>query len=94
MQVVNLGFDNVVAASRIVAVANASAAAMKRLRQEAAREKRLIDVTNGRRTRAIVITDSAHVILSSVQAQTLIQRLGAGGAALSSGARQRRSRNH
>jgi len=75
MKIVNLGFDNAVVVSRIVAIANASASAMKRLREEARKNHKLVDVTNGRRTRAIVITDSGHVILSSVQPQTLSQRI-------------------
>jgi regulator of extracellular matrix RemA (YlzA/DUF370 family) len=75
MKVINLGFDNSVVASRIVCVANASAAPMKRLKEEARKEHRLVDVTNGRRTRAIVITDSGHIILSSIQTQTLTQRI-------------------
>ncbi len=75
MRVVNLGFDNGVAAARIVCVANAQAAPMKRLREEARKNHKLVDVTNGRRTRAIVITDSDHIILSSVQPQTLTQRI-------------------
>ncbi len=75
MKVVSLGFDNGVAASRIVCVANASAAPMKRLREEARKNHRLVDVTNGRRTRAVVITDSDHIILSAIQPQTLIQRI-------------------
>ena len=75
MKVVNLGFDSIVASARIVCVANAAAAAMKRLREEARKEHRLIDVTSGRRTRSVVITDSGHVILSSLQAQTLNQRI-------------------
>ena len=75
MQVVNLGFDNAVAVARIVVVASATSAAMKRLRQEARKQGRLVDVTNGRRTRAIVITDSNHVVLSGLQAETLIQRI-------------------
>jgi regulator of extracellular matrix RemA (YlzA/DUF370 family) len=75
MKIVNLGFDNAVVASRIVALANASTSAMKRLREEARKNHKLVDVTNGRRTRAIVITDSGHVILSSVQPQTLSQRI-------------------
>jgi regulator of extracellular matrix RemA (YlzA/DUF370 family) len=75
MKVVNLGFDNAVVVSRIVAVANAGAAAMKRLREEARKSHKLVDVTNGRRTRAIVITDSDYVILSSIQPETLAQRI-------------------
>ncbi len=75
MKIVNLGFDNTVVGSRIVVVANASAAAMKRLKEEARKERKLIDVTNGRRTRAVVVTDSGHIILSSIQPQTLKQRI-------------------
>ncbi|UCB56708.1 MAG: DUF370 domain-containing protein [Candidatus Omnitrophota bacterium] len=75
MKVISLGFDNGVAAHRIVAVANATAAPMKRLREEARKNHRLIDVTNGRRTRAIVVTDSGHVFLSAIQPQTLTQRI-------------------
>jgi len=75
MKVVSLGFDNGIVARRIVAVANASAAPMKRLREEARKNHRLVDVTNGRRTRAIVVTDSGHIFLSSIQPQTLTQRI-------------------
>ncbi|MBL7092154.1 MAG: DUF370 domain-containing protein [Candidatus Omnitrophica bacterium] len=75
MKVVSLGFDNGIVARRIVAVANASAAPMKRLREEARKSHRLVDVTNGRRTRAIVVTDSGHIFLSSIQPQTLTQRI-------------------
>ena len=75
LKVINLGFDNIVSASRIVAVANVSSAAIKRLRDEARKSHQLVDVTNGRRSRAIVIMDSGHIILSSIQAQTLAQRI-------------------
>jgi len=75
VKVVSLGFDNGIVARRIVAVANASAAPMKRLREEARKNHRLVDVTNGRRTRAIVVTDSGHIFLSSIQPQTLTQRI-------------------
>lgn len=75
MKVISLGFDNAMAASRIVCVANASAAPMKRLREEARKNHQLVDVTNGRRTRSIVVADSGHIILSGIQPQTLIQRL-------------------
>ncbi len=75
MKIINLGFDNAVVASRIVCVANASTAPMKRLKEEARKNHRLVDVTNGRRTRAFVITDSGHIILSSIQTQTLTQRI-------------------
>ncbi|NQS99763.1 MAG: DUF370 domain-containing protein [Candidatus Omnitrophica bacterium] len=75
MKVISLGFDNGILASRIVAVADISSKAMKRLRDEARKSHRLVDVTNGRRTRSIVITDSGHIFLSSVQPQTLTQRI-------------------
>lgn len=75
MKVVSLGYDNGIVAARIVAVANASAAPMRRLKEEARKNQRLVDVTNGRRTRAIVVTDSGHIFLSSIQPQTLTQRI-------------------
>lgn len=75
MKVVNLGFDNGVVAARVVAVTSVSSAAMKRLKDEARKDKRLVDVTSGRRSRAMVLTDSGQIILSSVQPQTLIQRI-------------------
>lgn len=75
MKVISLGFDNGVLASRIVAVANASARSMKRLREEARKNHKLVDVTNGRRTRAVVVTDSGHIFLSGIQPQTLLQRI-------------------
>jgi regulator of extracellular matrix RemA (YlzA/DUF370 family) len=71
----NVGFDNAVMAARVVAVIAADPSPMKRLREAALRQHKLIDATNGRRTRAVVITDSDHVVLSSVQPATLAQRL-------------------
>jgi regulator of extracellular matrix RemA (YlzA/DUF370 family) len=73
--VLNVGFDNAVMAARVVAVMAADPSPMKRLREAALRQHKLIDATNGRRTRAVVVTDSDHVVLSSVQPATLIQRL-------------------
>ena len=61
-------------ASRIVAVVNPSSSPMRRLREDAKQEGRLIDATQGRKTRSLVITDSNHVILSAVQAETMRQR--------------------
>ena len=75
MKVVSLGFDSAVVASQVVAVTGASTAPMRRLREEARKSHQLVDATNGRRTRAVIITESGHIILSSVQPQTLIQRL-------------------
>jgi len=72
---VNLGFSNVVMLKRIVAVVSSDAAPAKRLKEEARRSNKLIDATNGRRTRAVIVTDSDHVILSSIQPETVAQRI-------------------
>lgn len=74
-EVLNLGFDNVVMMDRIIAVVKADAAPVRRLRQEARRQNKLVDATNGRKTRAVLVTDSDHVILSSMQPDTIAQRL-------------------
>lgn len=73
--IVNLGFNNIVMRDRIIAVVAPEAAPVKRMREEARRARKLIDATHGRRTRAIVITDSDHVILSSAQPETIAQRI-------------------
>ena len=75
MKLLNVGFDNAVALERIVAVVSAYPAPVKRLREAAARRQKLIDATNGRRTRTVIVTDSDHVILSSLQPETLAQRV-------------------
>jgi len=71
----NVGFDNAVVAERIVAVVSADPSPIKRLREAAARHQKLIDATNGRRTRTLIVTDSDHVVLSSLQPETVVQRL-------------------
>ncbi len=71
---VNIGYGNMVMASRIVAVLNPESAPMRRLKEEAKERKMLIDATQGRKTRAMIITDSDHIILSAVQVETLTQR--------------------
>jgi extracellular matrix regulatory protein A len=71
---VNIGFGNVVAASKVVAIVTPGSAPMKRLREEAKKAGRLIDATEGRRTRSIIVTDSNHIILSAIQAETITQR--------------------
>lgn len=71
----NVGFDNAVAAERIIAVVSAEPSPIKRLREAAGRHQKLIDATNGRRTRTVIITDSDHVVLSSLQPETVAQRL-------------------
>ena len=67
----NIGFGNYVAASRVTAIVNPASSPMRRLREEARAAGRLIDATQGRKTRSIIITDSNHVILSGIQAETL-----------------------
>ncbi|HWR05191.1 MAG TPA: DUF370 domain-containing protein [Humidesulfovibrio sp.] len=73
-RLVNLGFGNFVVAARIIAIVDPASAPMRRLREDARQEGRLIDATQGRKTRAIVVTDSNHVILSAIQAETIGQR--------------------
>ena len=75
MTFINIGFGNMVAASRMVALVSPDSAPVKRLIQDAKDEGRTIDVTCGRRTRAVIITDSEHVILSAIQAETIANRL-------------------
>jgi len=71
----NVGFDNAVAAERVVAVVSADPAPIKRLREVASRHQKLVDATNGRRTRTVIVTDSDHVVLSSLQPETVLQRM-------------------
>jgi len=70
----NIGFGNTVAAERVVAIVAPNSAPMKRLKDEARDERRLVDATHGRRTRSIIIMDSNHVVLSAIQAETISQR--------------------
>ena len=71
----NVGFGNIVLANRIVAIVNPDSAPMKRLKEDARERGMLIDATHGRRTRAIIVTDSNHVVLSAVQPETSAGRL-------------------
>ncbi len=73
-QLINLGFNNYVLASRVVSILSPSSAPMKRLREDAKSQGRLLDATHGRKTRSIVITDSNHIILSAIQPETISQR--------------------
>lgn len=73
-RMINVGFGNSVVASRILAVVNPKSSPIKKLKDEAKDQKKLIDVTEGRKTRSIIILDSNHVVLSSVQADTITQR--------------------
>lgn len=74
LQLLNVGFDNAVSAQRVVAVVDADASPIKRLREAALRHRKLIDATNGRRTRTAIVTDSDHVVLSSLLPETVLQR--------------------
>jgi len=70
----NIGFGSTAVADRVVAIVSPNSAPMKRLKDEAKKEQRLIDATHGRRTRSIIIMDSNHIILSAIQAETISQR--------------------
>jgi len=74
-RLVNIGFGNAVKVGRILAVVNPGSSPIRKLKEEARLEKKLIDVTEGRRTRAIILLDSGHLVLSSVQPETISQRL-------------------
>ena len=74
MKLVNIGFGKAVNASRVLSVVNPESAPVKRLIQDAKDEKLLIDATQGRRTRAVIITDSNHVILSYLQTEKILSR--------------------
>ena len=75
MKLINIGFGNMVSASRLVAIVSPESAPIKRIIQEARDKSALIDATYGRRTRAVIITDSDHVILSAVHPETVANRL-------------------
>jgi regulator of extracellular matrix RemA (YlzA/DUF370 family) len=70
----NIGFGSTVVVDRVVAIVSPNSAPMKRLKDEAKKDKRLIDATHGRRTRSIIVMDSNHVVLSAIQAETISQR--------------------
>ncbi|WP_350344876.1 DUF370 domain-containing protein [Proteinivorax tanatarense] len=75
IKLINIGFGNIVSANRIIAIVSPESAPIKRIVQEARDNGTLIDATYGRRTRAVVVTDSEHIILSAVQPETVAQRL-------------------
>jgi regulator of extracellular matrix RemA (YlzA/DUF370 family) len=74
LKLLNIGYGNLVIASRVVAIVAPGSAPMKRLRDEAASRGKLLDATQGRRTRSILLTDSDHVILSAVNPETIAAR--------------------
>lgn len=75
IKLINIGFGNIVSANRIIAIVSPESAPIKRMIQEARDRGMLIDATYGRRTRAVIITDSEHIILSAVQPETVAHRL-------------------
>ena len=76
MQLINIGFGNIVSAERIIAIVSPESAPIKRIVQEAKENKTAVDATYGRRTRAVIIMDSGHVILSAVKPETVAGRFG------------------
>ena len=78
VKLVNIGFGNLIAANRLIAIVSPESAPIKRIVQEARDDNQLIDATYGRRTRAVIIMDSGHVILSAVQPDTVGNRGGRG----------------
>lgn len=75
MKFINIGFGNIISANRIVAIVSPDSAPIKRMVQEAKDNKTAIDATYGRRTRAVIIMDSEHIVLSAVQPETVASRL-------------------
>lgn len=75
MKFINVGFGNMVAVDRVISIVSPDSAPIKRLVQSAKDDSRIIDVTCGRRARAVIITDSEHVILSAIQTETIANRL-------------------
>lgn len=75
IKLINIGFGNIVSANRIIAIVSPESAPIKRLIQESRDKGILIDATYGRRTRAVIITDSEHIILTAVQPETIANRL-------------------
>ena len=75
MKFINIGYGNMVAAERMVALVSPDSAPIKRMMQDAKDDGRVIDVSCGRKTRAVIITDSEHVILSALQVETIANRL-------------------
>ena len=75
IKLINIGFGNIVSANRLLAIVSPDSAPIKRIVQEARERGRLIDATYGRRTRAVIMMDSGHVVLSAVQPETVAHRL-------------------
>ena len=78
MRLINIGFGNMVSASRLIAIVSPESAPIKRIIQDGRDRNMLIDATYGRRTRSVIVMDSGHVVLSAVQPETVSNRLGVG----------------
>ncbi len=76
-KLLNIGFGSSVVAARVVAIVSPNSAPMKRLKDDAKEQKRLVDATHGRKTRSIIVLDSNHVVLSAIQSETVSQRFAA-----------------
>ena len=79
MKLINIGYGNMVSAGRVIAIVSPESAPIKRMVQDARDSGSLIDATYGRRTRAVIITDSGHIILSAIQTETISNRILGGG---------------
>ena len=82
LRLINIGFGNMIAADRIIAIVSPDSAPVKRMIQEARDRKRVIDATQGRRTRAVIQTDRDHVVRSAIQPETIAGRVGQRDAAI------------
>ena len=79
MKLINIGYGNLVSAARVIAIVSPESAPIKRMVQDARDSGSLIDATYGRRTRAVIIADSGHIILSAIQTETISNRILGGG---------------
>ena len=79
MKLINIGYGNMVSAGRVIAIVSPESAPIKRMVQDARDNGSLIDATYGRRTRAVIIADSGHIILSAIQTETIAGRIPGGG---------------
>ena len=74
IQLINIGFGNIVSANRVIAIVSPDSSTIRRMISEARARKQLVDATYGRRTRAVIITDSSHIVLSALQPETVAHR--------------------
>ena len=75
MKLINIGFGNIIALDKVVSIVNSDSAPIKRMIQEAKDSKMAIDATYGRKTRAVIVMDSGHVVLSAIQPETIAARM-------------------